>query len=240
VNQGAIAQAKDASTFNYCVNMYKSTFRIFLDSVYTKQAESPTPDAANLFAFLAQRFNAAVGILGCPDLLGIPSPLEIFVAPASDEHLAKYPREVLARYKSLIVVATDATFSQSVLDKIETLQTVEDTSAMAVGESVIPAAATVPESFLVPLIAVSAVLGAALATGTTVVIVKKVRERRSKKEIAAEASMHGSKRLSINTGITPTNTNTNYVTDISAGYPVSPHSPRPNSPSPKDRITQQV
>jgi len=247
VNQYRIAQAQDASTLTYCVNMYIATARIFADSVFTKQAPSPTPDAANLFAFLAMRFNAAVGILGCPVLLGFPSPLSLITAQAAAEHLAKFPREEIAKFKTL-TVTVDATFSQSIVDKVSQLQPDAEPAAFAVGESAVVAPAATAEaaastSYLIPLIAVSTVLGGIAAATTTVVVVKKVRERRAKKELAISIAAHGSKQL------TPT---PQYTTDISNGYPIplsprnsiakksdslnSPNgdSPRPNSPSPRN------
>jgi len=220
VNQFAIGRAGQASTFNYCLHMYQAAPRIFLDSVFTKQAPSPNPDAANLFAFLAMRFNAGVGILGCPDLLGMPSPLEIFVAPATKEHLEKYSPEILAKYKTLTVVATDAVMSQSVIDQINALQPQDDAASFAIGESVVPAAATVPESLIIPLIVVSSVLGGVVLTGTTVAVVKKVKNRK-RDSLAVDANVEGSKQLG-------------YTTDITNGYPI-PITPRPNSPSPKNR-----
>jgi len=208
--------------------MYMSTPRIFADSVFTKQAPSPVVDAANLFAFLVNRFNGAVEILGCPQLLGFPSPLNLVMGIASAEHLEQFSREDRARFTPQTTIPVDATFSESIMKQVEAIKTPE-TDAFPVGESamVAPAAgAAATTSYLIPLIAVSAVLGGVAITGTTVVAVKKVRERRLRKQLAVTVTTQGTKQL-------------NYVTDISNGYPIpSPRladKERPNSPSPKDR-----
>jgi len=224
VNQFRVQRANEASPFLYCLNMYKATPRIFADSIFTKQAASPTPDAANLFGFLVQRFNAAVQILGCPTLLGYPSPLDAITAPATREHIAKYSREEIARFKSLTTIVADATLSQSTVDQVSALQAPDGAEdVFAVGESTIATTAAAPTSYVIPLIVVSSILGGIAATVTTVVVVKKVRQHRGKR-LSVSATSQGSQQLG-------------YSTDISNGYPV-PVSPkgRPVSPSHSQKV----
>jgi len=234
VNQFAIARARDASTTNYCIHMYQAAPRIFADSVFTKQAPSPTPDAANLFAFLAQRFTAAVGILGCQALIGIPSPFTMLTAPASREHLAKYSHDELARYglsgspvTVLTTIATDATFSQTSVDQANDVPIQYDDQAYTTGESVTPSAPLIPESYFIPLVVVSTVLGTIITAGTTAAIVLKVKERKKKKLSSRDlnASAQGS----------------GYVTDITNGYPIQNRKvTAPTSPTSKPVTPSKV
>jgi hypothetical protein len=84
VFQAAVNSASQISTKNYCTNMYNvGAPRILSNKSRFQNFASPAPaDFNNLFDFLVNRFNAAVGAdnLNCVALLNLPSPLANAVA----------------------------------------------------------------------------------------------------------------------------------------------------------------
>jgi hypothetical protein len=79
VFQSAVNSASQISTKSYCTNMYNvGAPRVLANKARFQNFASPAPaDFNNLFDFLVNRFNAAVGVdnFNCPALLGKPSPL---------------------------------------------------------------------------------------------------------------------------------------------------------------------
>jgi len=256
VNQFPVTSLSLASTRNYCNYYLKAASRIVADSIYTLGGPSPDADNANLYAFLVTRYISSWSILTCQTLTGIPVPFTSVTAPASAEHLKGFTPEQIERGnrrrgRVLDVIATGGTLSPTYDQSVAGL-TFEEEPVYAGGESVAApstaAAATTTASYLVPLIAVSAVLGVVVvATGTTVAV-QRARSKQHAKEPphhnhTEEMATHDFRTVrSGSTGVhhieathpvppAPHAGGPAYVADISGNYPIQSSTRIPNSPS---------